>query len=97
MYRDMYTIVHMDEKWFYIVTKVKDWYYLVPGEALPERTTSHDNHIPKVMFLCAVARRPHFNVCKSQWFDGKVGMWPMAHLVPASARASVKRPVGTLE
>jgi hypothetical protein len=93
-YRDMYNRVHVDEKWFYI-TKVKDRYYLVPGEAPPERTTSHKNHIPKVMFLCAVAR-PRFDPGRNQWFDGKIGMWPIAEQVPA-ARASVNRPAGTLE
>ena len=94
MYRDMYNRVHVDEKWFYI-TKVKDRYYLVPGEEAPERTTSHKSHVPKVMFLCAVAR-PRYDPGRNQWFDGKVGMWPMAHQVPA-ARASVNRPAGTLE
>ena len=94
LYKDMYNRVHVDEKWFYI-TKVKDRYYLVPGEAPPQRDSAHKNHIPKVMFLCAVAR-PRYDPGRNQWFDGKVGMWPMAHQVPA-ARASVNRPAGTME
>jgi hypothetical protein len=94
MYKEMYDRVHVDEKWFYI-TKLKDRYYLVPGEPPPERTTSHKNHIPKVMFLCAVAR-PRWDPGRNQWFDGKIGMWPVAHQVPA-ARTSVNRVRGTLE
>ena len=47
------------------------------------------------MFLCAVAR-PRLDPGRKQWFDGKVGMWPMAHQVPA-ARASINRPAGTMK
>jgi hypothetical protein len=51
--------------------------------------------IPKVMFLCAVAR-PCFVPATNQLFDGKLGIWPFANLVPAQ-QSSVHRPAGTPE
>lgn len=50
---DMYSIVHIDEKWFYL-TKI------LPEEEVPHRTCQSKNHIVKCMFLAAMAR-PRFD------------------------------------
>jgi hypothetical protein len=47
--------VHLDEKWFNL-TLVDQAVYLTEGEIAPHQHTQHKSHIPKVMFLCAVAR-----------------------------------------
>jgi hypothetical protein len=75
--------------------RAKERYYLVPGEDLPERSVKNKDKIPKVMFLCAVAR-PCFLHATNQWFDGKLGIWPFANLVPAQG-SSVNRPAGMPE
>ena len=93
LYNDFYDRVHVDDKWFYL-TRVYQRYYLVDGEDGPHRTISHKNHIPKVMFLCAIAH-PHFDSSRNQWFDGKIGMWPLAEQVLAK-RNSRNRAAGTL-
>ena len=49
----------------------------------------------KVMFLAAVAR-PQFNDNGECVFDGKIGMWPFVHKVPAK-RTSVNQKKGTIE
>ena len=69
--------------------------YLVPDESDPHLTTQHKSHIPKLMFLCAVAR-PRYNNETGEWFDGKIGLWPFAEYLPA-ARNSKNRVAGTLE
>jgi hypothetical protein len=43
-----------------------------------------------------VSFRPRYDVGRDQWFNGKIGLWPIAHEVPAQ-RASVNRPRGALE
>ena len=99
-YKCMNHIIHIDEKWFYM-TKVNTRYYLAKGEKEPHRTTRHKGHIEKVMFLAAVAC-PHYYVARDvalqqqeQYFDGKIGMWPIGKMAPAR-RASRNRPRGTL-
>jgi len=90
---DMFNVVHIDEKWFHL-TKVKQTIYLLPHEVGPERSTQSKKIIPKIMFLCAVARS-RFNKSKSQYFDGKIALWPFFHQVPA-ARNSKNRSKETL-
>jgi hypothetical protein len=46
---------NVDEKWFN-QDKNKKVYYLWSDEELPHRETRHKSHIPKIMFLAAVAR-----------------------------------------
>ena len=41
---DMYNIVHIDEKWFYITKKIGR-YYLLPNENDPHRTCQSKNFI----------------------------------------------------
>ena len=68
---DMYNIVHIDEKWFYM-TKKTEKYYVVPEEEVPHRTCQSKNHITKVMFLAAMAR-PRFDYEGNETFSGKIG------------------------
>ncbi len=91
---DMYDRVHVDEKWFYLTTDGKR-YYLSREEPAPHRTCQHKSHIPKVMFLCAVARS-QFDANGNCIFDGKIGIWPFAVQV-AAQRNSHNRQAGTLE
>jgi hypothetical protein len=90
----MHDIVHLDETWYYL-TRIVEHYYLSPHEPDPDRNIGHKSHIPKCMFLSAIAR-PRYDTGRDQWFNGKIGLWPIAHEVPAQ-RASVNRPRGTLE
>ncbi|ETW01375.1 hypothetical protein H310_06925 [Aphanomyces invadans] len=89
----LYDSVHVDEKWFF-ATRVKQTYYLAPGEKPPHRTCKSKRFIKKVMFLSAVAR-PRWNDESGEWFDGKIGTWHFTELVPAE-RSSRNRPAGTL-
>jgi hypothetical protein len=68
---------------------------LAPREPDPERNTWHKSHIPKCVFLSAVGR-PQFGNGRNQWFNGKFGLWPIAHQVPAQ-RDLPNRPRRTLE
>ncbi|CAA7027457.1 unnamed protein product [Microthlaspi erraticum] len=91
---DMYNIVHIDEKWFYM-TKKMEKYYLLPEEEDPHRTCQSKNFITKVMFLAAMAR-PRFDEEGNETFSGKIGIFPFVSLEPAKRR-SKHRAAGTLE
>ncbi|XP_044984839.1 uncharacterized protein LOC123452271 isoform X2 [Hordeum vulgare subsp. vulgare] len=91
-FRSMHNIVHIDEKWF-CMTKKKRNYYLLPDEEDPERPVK--NSIGKVMFLTAVAR-PRFDEDGNMTFSGKIGVWPFVR-VTAAAKRSKNREKGTLE
>jgi len=71
----MYDTVHIDEKWFNMY-KANNKYYLAKDEALPYRSSPNKRYIGKVMFLAAVAR-PRYDFGKKQYFDGKIGIWPI--------------------
>ena len=53
MFKSMHNIVHIDEKWFYMTKKPKN-YYLLLDEDEPHRTCKSKNFIGKVMFLVAL-------------------------------------------
>lgn len=91
---DMYNIIHIDEKWFYM-TKKTEKYYLLPIEEEPQRSCQSKNYIGKVMFLAAMAR-PRFDEEGNEVFDGKIGIFPFVTLRPAQ-RKSKNRDAGTLE
>ncbi|XP_013658179.1 uncharacterized protein LOC106362896 [Brassica napus] len=91
---NMYNIVHIDEKWFYM-TKKMEKYYLVPDEEVPHRTCQSKNYIEKVMFLAAMAR-PRFDEEGNETFSGKIGVFPFVSMQPAKRR-SKNRDAGTLE
>jgi hypothetical protein len=94
MFQGLFDYVYIDEKWFNI-TKSTLRYYGPPGEHHPLRTSKHKNHIPRVMFLTAIAR-PRFDSNGNCTFDGKIGCFPLVKYV-AAQRSSVNRPAGTIE
>ncbi|KAH6766830.1 hypothetical protein C2S52_017813 [Perilla frutescens var. hirtella] len=93
-FKSMYNTVHIDEKWFYM-KKETHRFYLTPEEAEPHRSCKSKKFISKIMFMCAVSR-PLLAVDGSVLFDGKIGVFPFTHKVPAK-RASKNRSRGTLE
>lgn len=92
-FHDMYDVIHVDEKWFYM-TKASKRYYLADGELEPLRTCKSKRFIEKVMFLAAVAR-PKYDHHRKTMFNGKIGIWPFVVKEPAK-RASKNRPAGTM-
>lgn len=91
---DMFNMIHIDEKWFYI-TKKAEKFYLLPEENDPERTCKSKNFTTKVMFLTAIAR-PRFDANGYEVFSGKLGTFPFVTKQPAK-RSSVNRMAGTLK
>ncbi|OMO69418.1 hypothetical protein CCACVL1_19514 [Corchorus capsularis] len=59
IFKGMYNVIHIDEKWFNL-TKQSETYYLLPDEEDPLRTCTSKHFIGKVMFLVAIAR-PRFD------------------------------------
>ncbi|KAH6759862.1 hypothetical protein C2S51_016811 [Perilla frutescens var. frutescens] len=93
-FKSMYNTVHIDEKWFYM-KKETHRFYLTPEEAEPHRSCKSKKFISKIMFMCAVSR-PLLAVDGSVLFDGKIGVFPFTHKVPAKIE-SKNRSRGTLE
>ncbi|KAI3665034.1 hypothetical protein L6452_43650 [Arctium lappa] len=91
---DMFNVIHIDEKWFYM-SKSSKRYYLLPDEDEPLRTCKSKKFITKVMFLAAVAR-PRFDALGNEVFSGKIGIFPLTKMEPAK-RSSKNRVAGTLE
>ncbi|KAM0853409.1 hypothetical protein ACQ4PT_051104 [Festuca glaucescens] len=92
-FKQMYNVIHIDEKWFYR-TRGSQNYYLALGEEDPFRSTQSKNFIEKVMFLAAVAR-PRFDANGNVVFDGKLGIWPFTYQ-EAAKRKSKNREAGTM-
>ncbi|XP_051187684.2 uncharacterized protein [Lolium perenne] len=92
-FKQMYNVIHIDEKWFYR-TRGSQNYYLALGEEDPYRSTQSKNFIEKVMFLAAVAR-PRFDANGNVIFDGKLGIWPFTYQ-EAAKRNSKNREAGTM-
>ncbi|KAF7801620.1 mariner transposase [Senna tora] len=90
----MYNIIHIDEKWFYMTKRSRNYYMLVDEED-PIRSCKSKNFIDKVMFLVALAR-PRFDAQGRELFLGKIGIFPLVTYEPAR-RTSVNRVAGTLE
>jgi hypothetical protein len=96
-FKDGYNEIHMDEKWFYMFQKNKK-YYVVDDEDDEEkaiRRAKHKSHIPKLMFLAAVAC-PCFDDNGICTFNGKIGIWAFADWMPAE-RSSINRLRGMME
>ncbi|XP_074288888.1 uncharacterized protein LOC141614034 [Silene latifolia] len=94
IFDEMSNTIHMDEKWFFI-TSDNESVYIVIGEEPPYRSCQSKRFLTKVMFMCAVSR-PIYGADGELIFDGKIGMFPFKHEVPA-ARNSINRPRGTME
>ena len=92
--KSMTNLVHIDEKW-YDMTRVKNTYYQLLGEAEPERTVQNTNSIGKVMFLTDVVK-PRYNDDGEVTFDGKIGTWAFVQETEA-LRRSHNRERGTIE
>ena len=87
--------VHLDEKLFYITDESESYYYQQPLEDSPKKKGKSKRFIIKCMFLAATAR-PKYNHHTKTWWGGKIGMYPIVEMVPAT-RNSKNRPAGTLE
>ncbi|XP_050212958.1 uncharacterized protein LOC126664553 [Mercurialis annua] len=94
IFKGMYNIIHIDEKWFYMTRKTEK-YYLLPDEEDPIRSCKNKKFIGKVMFLAAIAR-PRFDAQGNENFNGKIGVFPFVTQDPA-IRNSANRIAGTLE
>ncbi|XP_065877171.1 uncharacterized protein [Euphorbia lathyris] len=94
IFKGMYNMVHIDEKWF-LISKRSGKYYLLPDEEEPIRSCKSKNFIGKVMFLAAVAR-PRFDENGNVIFSGKIGLFPLVTQEPAK-RTSANRVAGTME
>ncbi|XP_021755468.1 uncharacterized protein LOC110720729 [Chenopodium quinoa] len=72
---DMYNVVHIDEKWFFM-TKNSQTFYLAPNEVRPYRNCKSKRYDTKVMFEVALSRAVHGpdNECL---FDGELGCFPL--------------------
>jgi hypothetical protein len=88
-YQNMHATVHIDEKWFNLMA-LKRGCLLAEGEPLPYRTTHHKPHVEKVQFLCAIGR-PHV-LPNGEYFDGKIGCWPIGHWETYTRGGSVSMP-----
>ena len=64
--------VDLDEKWFYLWVN-KGTLKLPPGYNQIKKCLQSRAHIPKVMFLSAIAKPD-----ASKNFDGKIGIWRVA-------------------
>ena len=91
-FKDCFDVVHVDEKWFYLIRDGAK-YLLVHNEKPPVLRTKHKRNILKVMFICAVARPRYVN---NVYWDGKIGIWPVGYQQEAK-KDSVNRPAGTIE
>jgi len=79
-FKDLYDFVFIDEKWFFLYQK-SEKYYLLPDEEDAYRTCKNKNYIPKIMFLCVVAR-PRFRDGNCI-FDGRIRCFPLVRYEPA--------------
>lgn len=88
----------IDEKWFQLLSEKAQarWRRKDIDESQPSPKVVSKDHIPKIMFLIGVGVPQYNPHNRSQYFDGKLGIWPLAVRVPA-ARGSANRPAGTLE
>ncbi|XP_057532862.1 uncharacterized protein LOC130810746 [Amaranthus tricolor] len=87
-------VVHIDEKHFYL-TRETQTYYLATVEVEPHRECQSKRFIPKIMFMCAVAK-PIFTTNGDVFFDGKIGIWLFITQEPGK-RTSKNRKSGELE
>jgi hypothetical protein len=79
-FKYMDNIIHLDEKWFNMTKKARN-FYLLPEEEDPYRTVQNKNSIEKVMFLSGVAL-PRYNNDGCCIFDEKIGIWAFVRKVP---------------
>jgi hypothetical protein len=93
LFKNMENVVHVDEKWFYMVNS-NERFYLYHKEQVPYRPVKSKRSMVKVMFLTCVAR-PRFDQEGNCLFDGKLGMFSFCESTVA-IRSSANRPAGTV-
>ncbi len=75
-FKDQKNVVVVDESWFYLC-RDRTFVRVYPGEEPPPSVkVQHKKHIPKIMFLTALARPD-----SAHGFDGKIGIWRVQDLV----------------
>ncbi|CAM9673411.1 unnamed protein product [Discosporangium mesarthrocarpum] len=89
----MYDWVHVDEIWFYMMKDGRGIYLHQEEDAPKPPRAQNKRVITKVMFLAAVARSRM--ISDGVWFDGKIGIWPIADTV-AAMRSRQNRKKGTV-
>lgn len=90
-FKCMDNIIHIDEKWFNMTKKSRN-FYVLPDEEDPYRTVQNKNSIDKTMFLAAVAL-PRLDNEGTCIFDGKIGIWPFVRKVYILIISSVNIPL----
>ncbi|KAH6778522.1 hypothetical protein C2S51_009834 [Perilla frutescens var. frutescens] len=93
-FKSMHNTVHINEKWFYM-KKETHRFYITLEEAEPHRSCKSKKFITQIIFMCVVCR-PLFAADGTILYDGKIGVFPFTHKVPAP-RSSKNRRKGTLE
>jgi len=87
-FKDMCDEVHVDEKWFCICKATQSHMLVADEELPPDQFVKHKSHIVKVMFVCAQARPRKLS--NGQWWDGKIGTWPVGHVELAEKPSSLQ-------
>ena len=86
VFKDQMDVVHVDEKWFFII-KEGQRYILVADEIPPPMYTRNKNSLEKVMFLSALARP---RVVGNTYWDGKIGIWPVGYVGKAKKKSKYR-------
>lgn len=69
-FKEQKNVIVIDESWFYLY-KNQSLVRVFPGDEIPSSDkVQHKSHIPKLMFLTALARPD-----PEHHFDGKIGIW----------------------
>jgi hypothetical protein len=81
-FKSFQNVVQLDESWFYVMENGR-LIRTFPGDELPPPLKAqHKSHIPKVMFLTAIALpRPEYE------FNGNIGIWRVCESVEATKKA----------
>ncbi|XP_074373577.1 uncharacterized protein LOC141713913 [Apium graveolens] len=93
-FKNMYNMVHFDEKWFNMTRKNEKFYFLSDEEE-PYQTCKSNNFVTKVIFFAGIAR-PRFDDEGNETFSEKIGIFPFVTRVSAK-RSSVNRAAGIIE
>lgn len=75
-FKEQKNVIVVDEAWFYLC-KDRTFARVYPGEEPPASVkVQHKKHVPKIMFLTALARPD-----PAHGFDGKIGIWRVQETV----------------
>ena len=93
-YKDRSDTIFINEKIFEIDKKSTRTYLLEDEEAL-YKTVKNKNYMPGMMYM-AVITKSRYDTHKNEWFNGKIGIYPVAERI-AAKQSSKNRPKGTYE